>query len=334
MSLRWLAGRAGRLALLLVGISIAVFALLELSPVDPVRAYVGSEMMSIGPEQRQIIEQRWGLGDPAPVRFFRWAGQAIQGNLGTSMIYNSPVTEVIRTRFAASLGLMALSWLLSGVFGFALGMVAGARPGSWADRLVRWWSFTLISAPTFWVALLLLSVFAVSLGWAPVCCAGPVGVDPASVGFLERLHHMLLPAVTLSVIGVGPTALHTREQAIEFQSGDAAIFARAQGENTAGMVRHHLVRNAAVPALLLQFASLSELFGGAVLAEQVFGYPGLGQASVAAGLRGDVPLLLGISLATTVFVFVGNTLGDVAQSLADPRVRLSPERASGTTVTA
>ena len=321
---RWLAGKVGRLGLLLVAVSVAGFLLVEASPVDPVDAYVGADVLHIGPDQRAQIEQRWGLDDPAPARFLRWAGQAVRGNLGTSMIYNAPVTDVIRTRFVASLALMVMAWLLAGAFGFALGILAGARQGTWVDRAVRWWVYTLASAPTFWVGLLLLYAFAISLHWAPVCCAGPIGADPSSIGLFDRLHHLLLPAATLAIVGVGPIALHTREQVVAFLHGDAAVFARAQGERGWGMVRHHLVRNAAVPALLLQFASLSELFGGAILAETVFNYPGLGQATAAAGIRGDVPLLLGIVVATTVFVYVGNLLGDVAQSAADPRVALFP----------
>ena len=321
-ALRWVVGKVGRLCILLVAVSVAGFVLVEASPVDPVDAYVGADALTVGPEQRAQIEQRWGLDDPAPVRFLRWAGQAVRGNLGTSMIYNAPVAEVIRTRFLASLALMVLAWLLAGGFGFALGLLAGSRPGSWVDRIVRWWVYTLASAPTFWIGLLLLYVFAISLGWAPVCCVGPIGTDPSSIGLVDRLHHLVLPAATLAIVGVGSIALHTREQAVAFLNSDAAVFARAQGEHGRGMLRHHLVRNAAVPALLLQFASLSELFGGAILVETVFSYPGLGQATAAAGIRGDVPLLLGIVMATTVFVYVGNLLGDVAQGVADPRVPL------------
>jgi len=322
--LQWVGGKVARLCILLVAVSVGSFLLVEASPIDPVAAYVGAEVLNIGPDQRAQIEARWGLDDPAPTRFFRWAGQALRGNLGTSMIYNAPVAEVIRTRFAASLGLMALAWLLTGVFGFGLGIIAGSRPGSRVDRGVRWWVYTLASAPTFWIGLILLYVFAVSLQWAPVCCAGPIGADPSTVGFGDRLHHMLLPAITLAIVGVGSIALHTREQVVTFLHGDAAVFARAQGERGWGLVRHHLLRNAAVPALLLQFASLSELFGGAILAETVFSYPGLGQATAAAGIRGDVPLLLGIVLAATVFVYAGNLIGDVAHRVADPRVSLLP----------
>lgn len=133
---------------------------------------------------------------------------------------------------------------------------------------------------------------------------------------------MVLPALTLSIIGIANMVLHTRQKLIDVLHSDYALFARAQGETTAGLVQQHGLRNVALPAITLQFASLSELFGGAVLAEQVFAYPGLGQATIAAALRSDVPLLLGIVFFSAVFVFVGNTLADLAYQLIDPRIRI------------
>ncbi|TFV63751.1 UNVERIFIED_ORG: ABC transporter permease [Bacillus sp. AZ43] len=290
------------------------------SPVDPVDAYVGGDLAAIGPDQRAQIAERWGLDEPPLERFGAWVGQLLQGDLGRSLTFNQPVTEVIAERFPASLALMATAWLLSGLFGFALGVLAGVRHGRFADRAICWWAYTLASAPTFWVGLLLLYVFSVSLGWTPVCCAVPVGVLADEVTLLDRLHHLLLPALTLSVVGVAPVVLHTRHAVIHAMGSDHVAFARAQGESTRGVVVHHVLRNAAAPAVLLQFAALGELFGGSVLAEQVFSYPGLGAATTAAALGQDVPLLLGIALFTTVFVFVGNQLGDLVHARLDPRV--------------
>jgi peptide/nickel transport system permease protein len=320
--LRFAGVRLLRLVGLLAGVAAFGFLMMELSPVDPVDAYVGADAARLSPEQRILIAERWGLDDPPPVRFARWAGQVAQGNLGTSMIFDVPVTQVIASRFAASLHLLALAWLLSGLLGFGLGMLAAATRGSLLDRGIRWFAYTLASAPTFWVGLLLLTVVAVGLGWAPFCCATPVGTDPATATLGERLHHLVLPALTLSIVGIPPITLHTRAAAVEVLGSDVAAFARAQGETCAGIIRHRVLRNAVVPALLLQFASLSELLGGSILAEQVFSYPGLGQATVAAGVRGDVPLLLGIALFAALFVYVGNLVGDVVQGLVDPRVSL------------
>ena len=320
-ALRSLGSRVGRLAVLLAAVATASFTLMVHSPVDPVDAYIGADLASVGPEQRAQIAERWGLDDPAPERFLAWAGQLLQGDLGRSLTFGQPVTTVIAERFLPSLALMATAWLLSGLIGFGLGVLAGVRRGGWTDRAVTWVAYLLASAPTFWVGLLLLYVFSVSLGWTPVCCAVPVGVLAEDVTLLDRLHHLLLPALTLSVVGIAPVVLHTRHAVVDALGSDHVAFARAQGESTAGVVVHRVVRNAAVPAVLLQFASLGELFGGSVLAEQVFSYPGLGAATTAAALGQDVPLLLGIALFTTVFVFVGNQLGDLVHGRLDPRAR-------------
>lgn len=311
-----------RLLLLLVAVSVFSFVLVSLSPADPVNAYVGADMLQISPEQRDLIAQRWGLDEPMTTRFFLWLGQLATGNLGMSMIFNQPVSTVISNRFQASLQMLAIAWLLSGVLGLGMGILAGAKEGSWLDRLIRFYAYTLASSPTFWVALLLLIVFAVNLKVAPICCAAPPGVLAQDVTFWQRLHHTLLPAITLSIIGVANIALHTRQKLIEVLNSDYVLFARAQGESLSGIVRHHGLRNVILPAITLQFASLSELFGGSVLAEQVFAYPGLGKATVDAALRSDVPLLVGIVFFSALFVYTGNTIADLTYQIVDPRIRL------------
>lgn len=329
MQMPWFAfagRRLVRLVLLLGAVAVASFSLMMASPVDPVQAYIGAETAKIGPEQRAQIAEAWGFDRPPVERFFAWLGHVVQGELGTSIVFNQPVAQVIGDRFAVSLVLLGAAWLLSGVLGFAMGVAAGLNRGRWIDRVLTWWSYTLASAPTFWVGLLLLYVFAVWLQVAPACCAAPVGVLAGDVTVLQRLQHLILPALTLSLVGVAPIVMHTRQAVIELLGSEHIAFARAQGERGWGLIRHRILRGASVPAVILSFASFGELFGGAVLAEQVFAYPGLGQATTTAALRQDVPLLLGIALFTTVFVFVGNLLGDIAHRLIDPRVKLVEPR--------
>ena len=311
-----------RLILLLAAVAVFSFVLVSLSPIDPVDAYIGADVLQISPEQRDLIAERWGLNEPMTTRFFLWLKQFLQGNLGTSMIFNQPVTTVIANRFNASLQMMAAAWLLSGLFGLILGVLAGAKEGSLLDRAIRFYAYTLASSPTFWVALLLLIFFSVTLRVTPICCAAPPGVLLEDVTIWQRIHHLLLPALTLSLIGVASIALHTRQKLIEVLNSDYALFARAQGETTWGLIRHHGLRNIALPAITLQFASLSELFGGSVLAEQVFAYPGLGQATVQSALRGDVPLLIGIVFFSAIFVYTGNTIADITYQIVDPRIRI------------
>lgn len=311
-----------RLLLLLIAVSVFSFVLVSLSPVDPINAYVGAEMLQISPEQRELITQRWGLDEPMITRFFLWLQQLATGNLGMSMVFNQPVSVVIANRFQASLQMLAIAWLLSGVLGLILGIVAGAKAGSWIDRIIRFYAYVLASSPTFWVALLLLIIFAVTLRLAPICCAAPPGVLAQDVTLWQRLHHILLPALTLSIIGVANIALHTRQKLIEVLNSDYVLFARAQGESLVGIIYHHGLRNVILPAITLQFASLSELFGGSVLAEQVFAYPGLGKATVEAALRSDVPLLIGIVFFSAIFVYTGNAIADLTYQIVDPRIRL------------
>src|SRR5690554_5661672 len=310
-----------RLIMLLAAVSIISFTLVSLSPIDPVQAYIGADLLRVGPEQRLAIAEYWGL-DKSPVeQFTRWASSLLRGDMGTSMIYREPVSQVIGERFYHSIALMMIAWLVSGIVGFVAGVIAAMKKNSWIDKSIQWYCYTLASTPTFWLGLLLLVVFAVWLGWFPVGLGVPVGILADQVTLLDRIQHVILPAATLSIVGIAPIALHTRQKLLEVLESDYVLFARARGERGFGLLRKHVLRNIALPAITLQFASFSELFGGAVLVEQVFSYPGLGQATVEAGLRGDVPLLMGIVLFSAAFVFVGNMIADFLYQVIDPRIR-------------
>lgn len=320
-SAKYVLGKALRMISLLIALCIVSFILVKNSPIDPVQAYIGADMMRVSEEQRELIAENWGLDKPPVEQFFNWAGAIVQGDFGTSMIYREPVIEVIGQRFAASLALMGVAWVLSGIFGFIMGVIAGMNKGRLIDRAIKWYCLTLAATPTFWLGLILLMIFAVWLGWFPIGLGVPVGVLTENVTLSEKIYHLILPALTLSIVGVANIALHTRQKLLDVLESDYVLFARANGESGLGLVWKHGFRNIALPAVTLQFASFSELFGGSVLAEQVFSYPGLGQATVQAGLRGDVPLLLGIVLISAIFVFTGNLIGDIICSVVDPRIK-------------
>ncbi|MFC3039348.1 ABC transporter permease [Virgibacillus xinjiangensis] len=310
-----------KLCLLLVAASILAFVLVSHSPIDPVQSYIGAEMTRVSPEQQEEIEAYWGLEKSPVEQYLQWGKAMLGGDMGMSLIYRSPVIEVIAERFLASFALMGLAWGFSGLFGFLLGIIAGMREGTWVDRLIKWYCFMLASTPAFWLGLVLLMVFAVWLGWFPVGLGTPAGILAEDVTLFERVQHLFLPALTLSVVGVSGIALHTRQKLIEVMHSEYIRFATARGESGLPLVRRHGIRNILLPAVSLHFASFGELFGGAVLAEQVFSYPGLGQAVVQAGLGGDVPLLLGVVLASTIFVYMGNMAADGIYQLVDPRIK-------------
>ncbi|MCM3650837.1 ABC transporter permease [Metabacillus litoralis] len=309
------------MASLLVAICFISFLLIKNSPIDPIQAYIGADMLKVGPEQREKIAEYWGLDEPVMVQFLNWGSALIAGDLGTSMIYRRPVAEIIGERFLNSLVLMITAWLLSGLIGFVMGVIAAMKKDTILDRMIKWYCYTLASTPTFWMGLLVLIIFAVWLGWFPVGLGVPAGVLAQDVTILDRIEHIVLPAITLSIVGVANVALHTRQKLIDVLTSDYVLFARARGERGFILFFRHGLRNIALPAITLQFAAFSELFGGAVLAEQVFSYPGLGQATVEAGLRGDVPLLLGLVICSTLFVFVGNLIADLIYYVVDPRTR-------------
>lgn len=306
---------------LLVAVSIISFILVSLSPIDPVQSYIGADMTRVSPDQRENIEEYWGLNDSLFDQFISWSTALLSGDLGTSLLYRDAVADVIGERFAASLALMITAWIISGLIGFVLGIIAAMKEDSWVDKGIKGYCFILASTPAFWLALLLMMFFSVWLGWFPIGLGTPAGILDADVSLMERLRHLFLPVLTLSIVGVANITLHTRQKLIDVLQSEHVRFAMAKGEKGFTLLRRHLLRNISLPAISLHFASFGELFGGAVLAEQVFSYPGLGQAVVQAGLGGDIPLLLGIVIFTTIFVFTGNLIADLLYKIIDPRMR-------------
>lgn len=325
---KYLARHIVRFALLMLAVGLVVFALVSMSPIDPVQANVGqAAYVNMSEAKRAQLASYWGGDVPFWERFANWAGALLQGDMGTSLRFNAPVSEVIAHRAANSLALMGIAWLFSGALGFALGVAAGARRGGALDRVVRSYCFLLASTPTFWLGLLILMVFAVQLGWFPIGFSVPIGVSAADVTLADAVHHLVLPALTLSVTGVANIALHTREKVVDVLESDYVRFARARGESELSVIVHHGLRNVALPAVTLQCAFISEIFGGSVLVEQVFSYPGLGQAAVTAGLGGDVALLAGIALVSAALVFGGNLLANILYGVLDPRMRVGEGKA-------
>ncbi|HJD42531.1 MAG TPA: ABC transporter permease [Candidatus Mediterraneibacter quadrami] len=315
------------MALLLLGVSIVTFLLMSASPLDPLQTNVGQAALgSMSPEQIAKLEAYWGVDMPPLSRYIGWLLDALRGDLGVSLLYRQPVLTVIGERLAGSVLVLLAAWVISGVLGLTLGVLAGAFRGRWPDRVIRGYCLLISGTPAFWLAILLLLIFSVWLGWLPVGLSVPAGMEAAAVTFTDRLRHAVLPALTLSISGVANIALHTREKMIGVMSSDYVLFARARGEPERSIVLRHGLRNVLLPAITLQFASVSEIIGGSVLVEQVFSYPGLGQAAVTAGLGSDLPLLLGITVVTAAIVFIGNLIADLLYGAADPRIRKGAAR--------
>ena len=325
--LRFAAKKLLRMLLLLLGVSAVTFALMSASPLDPLQTNVGQVALgSMSPEQVAKLEAYWGVGTPPLERYLGWLWDLLHGDFGISLLYRQPVLEIVGQRLATSLGLLFFAWILSGVLGLVLGAVAGATRGRLPDKLIRGYCLLISSTPAFWLALLLLLIFSVWLGWLPSGLAVPIGVAADAVTLADRLRHAVLPALTLSITGVANIALHTREKLVDVLESDYVLFARARGESSLSIVLRHGLRNVALPAVTLQFASISEIIGGSVLVEQVFSYPGLGQAAGLARLGSGPPPLLGGTGLSPALAFAGNLIADLLYGAIDPKIRRGAAR--------
>lgn len=310
------------MVVLVILVSALAFILLSVSPIDPLQTNVGQAALgAMSPEQVEKLKAYWGVDVPLVERYLSWASDFLRGDMGTSLLYRRPVAKVIGEKLFNSFWLLTSAWLLSGVIGFLLGILAGRKRGGACDRIVTGYSLFVASTPAFWIAMILLLVFAVRLKWFPIGLSVPIGTAAEDITVTDRIRHAVLPAAALSITGISSIALHTREKMIAVMESDFVLFARARGESERSVIVRHGIRNILIPAMTLQFASVSEIIGGSVLVEQVFSYPGLGQAAVTAGLGSDVPLLLGITVVTAVIVFSGNLAANVLYGVVDPRIR-------------
>ncbi|MBD2867295.1 ABC transporter permease [Paenibacillus arenilitoris] len=324
--LRYSGKKALRLLLLMFAVSVVCFVLMKFSPIDPIEAYIGGEHASLPPEQIEHLREYWGLNDGFAVRYVKWIRGLLEGNMGTSIVYNQPVADVIAEKFSASLLLMGTSWALSGILGFSMGIIGALNRGKLVDKFIKLYCLTLASAPIFWVGILLLIVFSVWLGWFPIGLSAPIDATAAEATWGDRLYHLILPALTLSLTGVASIALHTRQKLIDVLDSDYALFAKARGAGKWLLFKRHGFKNILLPAITLQFGTIAELFGGSTLAEGIFSYPGLGKAVVEAGIRADLPLLVGIALFASAFVFAGNFIANLLYAAVDPRIREGARR--------
>ena len=249
-----IARRLGRLTLVLLCVGLVSFGLMMASPVDPVDAYLGPQMAQVSPEQRALIAERWGFDAPPAVQFGHWLRQLVSGDLGWSHVYNQPVSEVIGQRFQRSIMLLGSAWLLAALLGFSLGVVAGAKEGSTLDNIISTYAYITASTPAFWLAILAVLLFSVTLGWTPTCCAGPTGTLSQDVTLATRLHHLILPIATLALLGIANVTLHTRARMLELMRSEVATHAFAQGASRIDVAWRHGLRHASLPAMTLAFA--------------------------------------------------------------------------------
>lgn len=307
--------------LLILAVSFISFLLLDLSPIDPIASFARARSVGLSPEDKQELIKVWGLDQPLIARYCSWLVNLVRGDLGISNIYGRKVIDIIGEGFSRSILLMAIAWIFQGIIGIWLGIVAGANQGKIKDKIIKAYAIVFASTPSFWVGILLIIVFSLKLKLFPSSMGSPVGVLRKDITLAGNLKHLVLPALTLVLVGVSNLILHTRSKVIDILNSDYVLYAKARGMKKSEIVNKFAFKNLILPGLSLLFTSFSELFSGTVLVENVFNYPGIGGLTVEAGLRGDAPLLLGLVLFSTIFVYMGNRICDLLYLVIDPRLR-------------
>lgn len=304
--LGYVARRLVQAVAILIGVSLVTYVLVYLAPADPVRQIAGR---SATPETVENIRRQLGLDLPLWEQYLRYLGRLLQGDLGRSYIQKTEVAELIRARLPATLQLMAGAIAVELLIGLSAGILAAARRGTGTDRAVMVASFTAVSAPQFVVAILLLYVFAVQLGWFPI-------------GGYGTFAHLVLPAITLGMLGGGWYARMSRSAMIDVLRQDYIVTARAKGAGPARVVFVHALRNAALPIIAMIGLDIGLFMSGAVVVESVYGWPGIGQLAWQAIQRVDTPIIVGVTLVAAVAIVLGNLLADLVAPFVDPRIKL------------
>jgi peptide/nickel transport system permease protein len=295
-------------------VTIAVFALLHVTPGDPAVIIAGDYATA---EDIARIRAHLGLDRPFLIQAGIWIANVVRGDLGTSIFSGLPVTTLIKQRTEATVSLTVLAMLLSVGVGVPLGVVAAWKKGSWIDRAVMVMAVSGFSMPVFWLGFVLVYVFAISTQWLPV-----QGYQPIAAGFWPFLRHLMLPAVTLSVVYMALIARMTRASMLGVLGEDYIRTAFAKGLAPRWVLVRHALKNASLPVVTIIGIGFALLIGGAVVTESVFALPGLGRLTVDAIVRRDYPVIQGVILVVSAVYVLINLVVDFLYVLLDPRVRL------------
>ncbi|MFC5745754.1 ABC transporter permease [Actinomadura rugatobispora] len=310
--------RLGAAVLVMIVVSVLTFIVTRVLFPDPVRTLMGGQDSSATPEQLRQMTSSLGLDKPMAVQYFDWLGNLLQGDLGRSFRTPTGVTETILERIPVTVELMVLALLIALVAGTALGVAAALFRGRWIDALASGASVLALSLPNFFLGILLVYFFALTLGVLPSSGYVPFSEDP--LGNLER---MVLPSVTLSMAYVGTFARYTRALMLSVLSEDYVLRAHASGLDPRRVVVRHAMKNTMIPMVTVVGLNAAGLVGGAVVTENIFSLPGVGTLLTNSILGKDFPVLQGLILVITLGVVVINLLVDLLYGALDPRIKVS-----------
>jgi peptide/nickel transport system permease protein len=306
---------------LIFGVMTVTFFLVHIAPGDPTDIFYNPDM---SPQARELVRRSFGLDKPLHVQYGKWLVSCVKGDFGVSFSAKRPVKDILKETIPNTVQLSLAALLLDLILGVAIGTLAAVRQYSKFDNWTTVTALTIYSTPEFWLGLMLILVFSGILGWLPA--SGMIDiVRHADMNFFERvldcLRHLLLPVFCLGVGSAAATARYMRGSLLEVIRQDYIRTARAKGLSEWKVVFKHGLRSALIPIVTLTGLSLPFLFSGAVIIENVFGWPGMGRIGVDAVFSRDYPVIMAVNIIFAVMVIAGNLLSDILYAVVDPRVR-------------
>lgn len=299
---------------ILFGISLISFAIMYAAPGKPA---VMDLDPSISVEDREKQMEKLGLNDPPHIQYLNWMGNVLKGDFGTSFTKKQPVKDMILDRLPNTLILMVFSTILAVIIAIPFGVLSATKQYSKLDYGVTITSFLGLATPNFWLGLMLIMLFSVQLGWTPV---GGVATLGAEFSLLDRLHHLILPAIVLATADMAGLTRYTRSSMLEVINQDYIRTARSKGFRESTVIYKHGLRNGLIPIITIFGLMLPTFIGGSVIVESLFSWPGIGKLFIDATFERDYPVIMAITMFGALLTVIGNLVADILYAVLDPRI--------------
>lgn len=320
--LKYCLKKIGQLAIVMLLISFFSFAIIDLAPGDISSMYLTPDMTEA---ERQLITEKLGLDKSMPEQYWGWLTEALQGNFGVSLSYNTPVAPMLLRRLPSTILLMGVSLLVSLALAIPLGLIAGYKKNTWADNLISSFAYFGMSIPSFYFGMLMIILFTATLHWLPSSGMHSVGVDTP----LDTLQHMIMPVLTMALGTMASKIRYVRANTIGQLSEEYVLASRAKGCTPAQILRKHVLKNTLLPIITILGMNMASLVCGSFIIESVFGWPGVGSFAMEAIGKRDYPVIMAYIMLSGFILVVGNFVADILYSFADPRIKRGIDIANG-----
>lgn len=320
--LKYCLKKIGQLAIVMLLISFFSFAIIDLAPGNISSMYLTPDMTET---ERQLITEKLGLDKSMPEQYWGWLTEALQGNFGVSLSYNTPVAPMLLRRLPSTILLMGVSLLVSLALAIPLGLIAGYKKNTWADNLISSFAYFGMSIPSFYFGMLMIILFTATLHWLPSSGMHSVGVNTP----LDTLQHMIMPVLTMALGTMASKIRYVRANTIGQLSEEYVLASKAKGCTPAQILHKHVLKNTLLPIITILGMNMASLVCGSFIIESVFGWPGVGSFAMEAIGKRDYPVIMAYIMLSGFILVVGNFVADILYSFADPRIKRGIDIANG-----